>query len=124
MMKSILSTIGLLILSNTFMTMAWYGHLRFFGKNANWNPSLFVIILISWGIAFFEYCFQVPANRIGFDQEGGPFTLVQLKVIQEVVTLVVFTVFSLVFFKNLSFKWNHLAAFGLLIGAVYLIFKK
>jgi uncharacterized protein len=123
-MKSILSTVGLLLLSNAFMTMAWYGHLRFFGKNSVWQPSLFLIILISWGIAFFEYCFQVPANRIGFEEEGGPFNLVQLKVLQEVITLVVFTAFSLIFFKNLSFKWNHLAAFVLLIGAVYLIFKK
>ena len=114
----------MLLLSNTFMTLAWYGHLRFFGKNASYNPSLFIIILISWGLAFFEYCFQVPANRIGFEAEGGPFNLVQLKVIQEVITLIVFTVFSMIFFKNLTFRWNHLAAFGLLIGAVYLIFKK
>jgi uncharacterized protein (DUF486 family) len=123
-MKTILSTIGLLILSNAFMTMAWYGHLRFFGKGSSWQPSLFVIILISWGVAFFEYCFQVPANRIGFEEQGGPFNLVQLKVIQEVITLVVFTGFSLIFFKNLTFKWNHVAAFLLLVGAVYLIFKK
>jgi uncharacterized protein (DUF486 family) len=123
-MKTILATIGLLLLSNTFMTLAWYGHLRFFGKSSANHPSLWVIILISWGVAFFEYCFQVPANRIGFVEQGGPFSLVQLKVIQEVVTLVVFTLFSLVFFKNISFKWNHLAAFALLVGAVYLIFKK
>jgi uncharacterized protein (DUF486 family) len=123
-MKTILSTIGLLVLSNAFMTMAWYGHLRFFGKGSSWQPSLFVIILISWGLAFFEYCFQVPANRIGFDEQGGPFNLVQLKVIQEVITLVVFAAFSLIFFKNLTFKWNHVAAFFLLVGAVYLIFKK
>jgi uncharacterized protein (DUF486 family) len=123
-MKSIFLTVGLLVLSNTFMTMAWYGHLRFFGKTSSWQPSLFVIILISWGVAFFEYCFQVPANRIGFEEQGGPFNLVQLKVIQEVITLVVFAAFSLIFFKNLTFKWNHVAAFLLLIGAVYLIFKK
>jgi uncharacterized protein (DUF486 family) len=123
-MKTILSTIGLLLLSNTFMTLAWYGHLRFFGRNSGNHPSLFVIILISWGVAFFEYCFQVPANRIGFVEEGGPFSLVQLKVIQEVITLVVFTLFSLIFFNNIQFKWNHLAAFALLVGAVYLIFKK
>ena len=123
-MKSIFSTVGLLILSNAFMTLAWYGHLRFFGKNSAWHPSLFGIILISWGVAFFEYCFQVPANRIGFQDQGGPFNLVQLKVIQEVITLVVFTAFSLLFFKNIAFKWNHVAAFILLVGAVYLIFKK
>ncbi len=124
MMKSILSTIGLLFLSNSFMTLAWYGHLRFFGKNSSWHPSLFMIILMSWGVAFFEYCFQVPANRIGFEEEGGPFNLVQLKVTQEVITLVVFTIFSLIFFKDLSLKWNHLVAFTLLIGAVYFIFRK
>ncbi len=123
-MKATFATIGLLLLSNSFMTLAWYGHLRFFGKNAAYNPSLFVIILISWGIAFFEYCSQVPANRIGFVDEGGPFNLVQLKVIQEVITLVIFTLFSLIFFKNIHFKWNHFVAFGLLIGAVYFIFKK
>ena len=122
-MKSILLTVGLLILSNAFMTMAWYGHLRFFGKNSTLHPSMVAIILISWGVAFFEYCFQVPANRIGFQEQGGPFNLVQLKVIQEVITLVVFTGFSLIFFKNIAFKWNHVAAFFLLVAAVYLIFK-
>ena len=115
-------TIGLLFLSNAFMTFAWYGHLKFFGKGT--HTALALIVLFSWGLAFFEYCFQVPANRIGFEAEGGPFNLVQLKVIQEVITLIVFTVFSMIFFKNLTFRWNHLAAFGLLIGAVYLIFKK
>ena len=124
MLKPALVTIGLLFLSNAFMTLAWYGHLKFFGKQAGSNPGLFIIILISWGLAFFEYCFQVPANRIGFDREGGPFSLVQLKVVQEVITLIVFTIFSLVFFKNIEFKWNHFVAFGLLIAAVYFIFKK
>jgi uncharacterized protein len=119
-----LATIGLLILSNSFMTMAWYGHLKFFGKNGPYHPSLFVIILISWGVAFFEYCFQVPGNRIGFSGEGGPYNLVQLKVIQEVITLIVFTLFSLIFFKNIQFRWNHWVAFALLVGAVYFIFKK
>jgi len=123
-MKAALLTIGLLILSNTFMTLAWYGHLKFFGKNAAHSPALFVIILISWGVAFFEYCFQVPANRVGFNENGGPFNLVQLKVIQEVITLLIFTVFSLVFFKNIELRWNHLVAFGLLVLAVYFIFKK
>jgi uncharacterized protein len=117
-------TIGLLFLSNSFMTLAWYGHLKFFGKNAAHNPALWVIILFSWGLAFFEYCFQVPANRIGFTEEGGPFNLVQLKVIQEVITLIVFTIFSLIFFKNIQFRWNHFVAFGLLVAAVYFIFKK
>ncbi len=123
-MKKALFTIGLLILSNTFMTLAWYGHLKF--KQMNWsnNLGLVSIIFISWGIALFEYSFQVPANRIGFIENGGPFNLWQLKVIQEVITLVVFTAFTLIFFKNETFKINHLIGFGFLILAVYFIFKK
>ncbi len=119
-----LATIGLLILSNSFMTLAWYGHLQF--SNMKWfsKLGLFSIILISWGIALFEYMFQVPANKIGFHQNGGPFTLVQLKVIQEVITLVVFTIFTLVAFKTESFRLNHIIAFLFLIGAVYFMFKK
>lgn len=119
-----LTTIFLLTLSNAFMTFAWYGHLKF--KEMKWSQSLpiFTIILISWGIAFFEYTLQVPANRIGFKDTGGPFSLVQLKVIQEVITLVVFVGFSLVFFKNETFKMNHLIGFTFLILAVYFIFKK
>jgi len=123
-MKKALITIGLLILSNTFMTFAWYGHLKF--KQWSWFNSLSLVgvILISWGIALFEYSFQVPANRIGFVDNGGPFTLWQLKVIQEVITLTVFTVFTIVFFKNESFRMNHAIGFGFLILAVYFIFKK
>ncbi|HTC00908.1 MAG TPA: DMT family protein [Ferruginibacter sp.] len=123
-MKKALITIGLLILSNTFMTFAWYGHLKF--KQWSWfnGLSLVGVILISWGIALFEYSFQVPANRIGFTENGGPFTLWQLKVIQEVITLTVFTVFTIVFFKNETFRVNHLIGFGFLILAVYFIFKK
>ena len=116
-------TIGLLILSNTFMTIAWYGHLKF----AEWKWfnkfGLIAIILISWGIALFEYLFQVPANRIGYNGNGGPFSLVQLKVIQEVITLVVFSLFTLLVFKNQTFKWNHIVAFVFLILAVYFMFK-
>lgn len=117
-------TIVLLILSNTFMTFAWYGHLRF--KDMAWakNLGLFSIILISWLIAFFEYVLQVPANRLGYQEYGGPFTLVQLKVIQEVITLVVFAVFSLVFFKSETLRLNHLYGFLCLVGAVYFIFRK
>ncbi|HBL73765.1 MAG: hypothetical protein A2W90_12875 [Bacteroidetes bacterium GWF2_42_66] len=117
-------TIGLLVLSNTFMTLAWYGHLNF--KEMKWfqSLSLFSVVLISWGIALFEYCFQVPANRIGFRENGGPFSLVELKVIQEVITLVIFTIFTLLFFKNETFKMNHLIGFVFLILAVYFIFKK
>jgi uncharacterized protein (DUF486 family) len=106
------------------MTFAWYGHLKM--KQMNWLPgaSLFLIILISWGIAFFEYLFQVPANRIGFADDGGPFTLWQLKVIQEVITLTVFTAFTLIFFKGQPLRINHLVGFGFLVLAVYFIFKK
>ncbi|MBX2967236.1 MAG: DMT family protein [Cyclobacteriaceae bacterium] len=119
-----LYTISLLILSNTFMTFAWYGHLKF--KDMKWSASLPLvsIILISWGIALFEYALQVPANRIGFKEYGGPFSLVQLKVIQEVITLIVFVAFSLLFFKNETFRTNHLIAFVFLVLAVYFVFKK
>ena len=114
----------LLIFSNVFMTFAWYGHLKM--REFKWFDSLpiAVIILISWGIALFEYFFQVPANRIGFNENGGPFSLLQLKVIQEVITLVVFTGFSLIAFKNETFRWNHMVGFVFLILAVYFIFKK
>ncbi len=117
-------TIGLLILSNTFMTLAWYGHLKF--KELNWfqNAGLITIVLISWGIALFEYCFQVPANRIGFEGNGGPFSLVQLKIVQEVITLVVFSAFLLLFFKNESLKLNHLVSFAFIVLAVYFAYKK
>ena len=122
-MKALL-TILLLILSNTFMTLAWYGHLKF--KEMRWfeNLGLIAIVLISWGIALFEYFFQVPANRIGYKGNGGPFTLVELKVIQEVITLVIFTIFSLLFFKTETFRTNHIIGFVFLILAVYFIFKK
>ncbi|MCC6837259.1 MAG: DMT family protein [Bacteroidia bacterium] len=117
-------TIVLLILSNTFMTFAWYGHLKF--KEMKWfeNLGLISVVLISWGIALFEYFFQVPANRMGFRENGGPFSLVELKVIQEAITLVVFVAFTLIFFKNEELKWNHLLGFVFLILAVYFIFKK
>lgn len=122
-MKAIL-TIGLLVVSNSFMTLAWYGHLKF--KEYPWfsNFSLFKVILFSWMIAFFEYCILVPANKIGFVKNGGPFDLWELKVLQEVITLIVFTVFTMLFFKDQSFKSNHLIGFGFLILAVYFIFRK
>lgn len=112
------------MMSNIFMTLAWYGHLKF--KQMSWfsGLGLFGIILISWGIALFEYFFMIPANRIGYSENGGPFNLWQLKVLQEVITLVVFTVFTLLFFKNESFKLNHLIGFVFLVLAVYFIFKK
>jgi len=122
-MKGLL-TIMLLVLSNTFMVMAWYGHLKF----AEWKwfskLGLVAIILISWFIALFEYAFQVPANKIGFKGNGGPFSLIQLKLLQEVITLVVFAIFTLVFFKTETFKTNHIIAFIFLILAVYFMFKK
>lgn len=117
-------TIVLLVLSNTFMTFAWYGHLKFREMSWSQNLSLVGIILISWGIALFEYMLQVPANRIGFKSYGGPFSLVELKVIQEVITLAVFVVFSLVFFKTEALRVNHLIGFVFLVLAVYFIFKK
>ena len=119
-----LSTIVLLILSNTFMTFAWYGHLKF--KEISWFNSLglIAIILISWGLAFFEYIFQVPANRIGFTENGGPFTIWQLKIIQEVLNLLIFTIFSVILFKNEPFKLNHAIGFLFLILAVYFFFRK
>lgn len=119
-----LKTILLLTISNTFMTFAWYGHLKF--KDFEWGKTLglFSIILISWGLAFFEYLFQVPANRIGFKDEGGPFNLVQLKTIQEALTIIIFMVFTTVFFKNEKFAWNHLVGFMLIVAAVFVIFKK
>jgi uncharacterized protein len=117
-------TIALLVLSNIFMTLAWYGHLKF--KDMKWFSTLplVMVILLSWGIALFEYFFQVPANRIGFRENGGPFSLVELKVIQEVITLVIFSAFSLLAFKNETLRTNHFIAFAFLILAVYFLFKK
>jgi uncharacterized protein len=106
------------------MTLAWYGHLKF--KELKWfeNLGLMAIVLISWGIALFEYFFQVPANRMGFKENGGPFSLVELKVLQEVITLVVFMVFAFLFFKSETFRWTHLLGFGFLALAVFFIIKK
>lgn len=120
----VFKTIVLLILSNIFMTLAWYGHLKM-RQEFSWFASLPLIgvIAFSWAIAFFEYCLQVPANRIGFKDNGGPFDIIQLKVMQEVITLTVFSLFSIVAFKT-ELKWNHLLAFLLLVVAVYLVFKK
>ncbi len=119
-----LYTILLLVMSNTFMTMAWYGHLRFSHMKGFEKIGLIGIILISWGIALFEYCCQVPANRIGYVGNGGPFSLIELKVIQEVVSLTVFTAFTLILFREETFRMNHLIGFVFLILAVYFIFKK
>ena len=118
-----LYTILLLIMSNAFMTFAWYGHLKFKDMKLLGNLGLMSIILISWGIALFEYFFMVPANRIGYNGNGGPFTLLQLKVIQAVITLVVFMSFSLLFFKNETLRPNLLIGIVFLVLAVYFIFK-
>lgn len=119
-----LYAVVLLVLSNLFMTFAWYGHLKLNEMGVSKSWPLIGIILFSWGIAFFEYVCQVPANRIGFMDNGGPFSLIQLKVIQEVVSLIVFTVLVTIFFKGESFHWNHIAAFGCLVAAVYFVFMK
>lgn len=122
-MKAFL-TISLLVVSNVFMTVAWYGHLKFASWKTTAHLGLFAIILISWGVAFLEYCFQVPANKIGFEGNGGPFSIWQLKVLQEVITLLVFTLFTLLVFKTETFRTNHLIGFVFLVLAVYFIFKK
>ncbi|MCM1178153.1 MAG: DMT family protein [Clostridium sp.] len=119
-----LSTILLLVTSNIFMTLAWYGHLKLQEMKVSSGWPLFAVILFSWAIAFFEYCAQVPANRIGFTGNGGPFTLMQLKVIQEVISLTVFTIVAMFIFRNQSLQWNHIAAFVCLILAVFFVFLK
>ena len=117
-------TILLLIVSNIFMTFAWYGHLKLQEMKISTSWPLILVILFSWGLAFFEYCAQVPANRLGSNVNGGPFSLVQLKVIQEVVSLLVFTVVVSLLFKGESLHWNHLAAFVCLVMAVFFVFMK
>lgn len=123
-LTSALVTVGLLVISNTFMTFAWYGHLKLQNAGISTHWPLAVVILFSWGIALLEYCFQVPANRIGYEENGGPYSLMQLKVMQEVITLVVFVIFSVIAFENFHLRWNHFAAMALLIAAVYLVFMK
>ena len=117
-----LYTILLLLASNVFMTFAWYGHLKLQEMKISDGWPLIAVILFSWGLAFFEYCAQVPANRIGFTGNGGPFNLIQLKVIQEVISLTVFTLVVMVCFKGQALQWNHFVAFGLLILAVFFVF--
>lgn len=122
-MKGIL-TVGLLIVSNVFMTFAWYGHLKLQEMKISTGWPVFLIILFSWGLAFFEYCAQVPANRIGFNENGGPFNIMQLKVIQEAISLTIFTILVTVLFKGQPLQWNHFAAFFCLILAVFFVFVK
>ena len=117
-------TVLLLIGSNCFMTLAWYGHLRLQEMRITTSWPLIAIIVMSWAIAFFEYCLMVPANRIGFEGNGGPFSLIQMKVIQEVVSLIVFTVVAGVIFQGQSLHWNHIVSFLCLVAAVYFAFMK
>ncbi len=119
-----LYTILLLIGSNVFMTLAWYGHLKLSDMKISDGWPLIGVILFSWGLAFFEYCLQVPGNKIGFVGNGGPFTLFQLKIIQEVISLTVFTIVAMFMFKGESLHWNHIAAFVCLIAAVGFAFMK
>ena len=119
-----LLTVLLLVTSNIFMTFAWYGHLKLQEMKISTGWPLILVILLSWGMAFFEYCAQVPANRIGFNGNGGPFSIMQLKVIQEVISLTVFTVIVTVMFKGEALQWNHFAAFLCLIAAVFFVFLK
>ncbi|MCI9172844.1 DMT family protein [uncultured Duncaniella sp.] len=118
-------TVGLLVISNIFMTFAWYGQLKLQQmKVITSHTPLITVILLSWGIALMEYMFMVPANRYGFNGNGGQFSLLQLKVIQEVISLMIFTVFTIMFFRGEALHWNHFLAFCLLIVAVYLVFME
>ena len=117
-------TILLLIGSNVCMTFAWYGHLKLQEMHISDGWPLILVILFSWGIAFVEYCLMVPANRIGSNINGGPFSLIQLKVIQEVISLTVFNLIVTLVFKGETLQWNHLVAFVCLILAVFFCFIK
>lgn len=123
-MSPAVTTIILLLISNVFMTLAWYGHLRLQQTGVSSSWPLWVVILFSWGIALCEYSFMIPANRIGFRDNGGPYSLVQLKVMQEAISLIVFTLVAMVIFQGFTLRWNHLLAFLMLIGAVYLVFME
>ena len=123
-MNPIVTTILLLVVSNVFMTFAWYGHLKLQTAGISTDWPLWLVIVFSWAIALFEYSFMIPANRIGYVGNGGPMTLMQLKVTQEAITLIVFTVITIFVFGDETLRWNHIAAFVLLVGAVYLAFLK
>lgn len=124
-MAKIILTLVLLIISNSFMTLAWYGNLKLQDmKLISSNTPLILIILMSWGIALLEYSFLIPANRIGSEINGGPFSLVQLKVIQEVISCLVFGIIVSIFFKGESLQWNHFVAVLFLVLAVYFVFLK
>lgn len=121
-MKTSILTIVLLIISNVFMTVAWYGNLKLQNAGIIKNWPLFAVILASWGVALLEYCFMIPANRIGFHENGGPFSLFQLKIIQEVISLTVFTLLAMFFFSGERLHWNHVAAFLCILAAVCFTF--
>ena len=123
-MKPAILTVILLIIANVFMTLAWYGHLKLQGAGISTNWPLYVVVLLSWGIALVEYFCQVPANRMVFEGNGGPYSLIQLKVMQEVISLVVFTLLSMLMFEGINLKWNHVLAFLLLVASVYLVFME
>lgn len=118
-----LATIVLLLISNTFMTFAWYGHLRYTSQLGAERFGIIGIVLVSWFVALFEYLFMIPANRIGYTGMGGPFTLFQLRAIQEAVNLIVFTIIAVYVFGTIRLAWNHVVGFVLLIAAVYFIFR-
>lgn len=117
----ILYTVVLLLISNLFMNLAWYGHLKFFGAQKH---HIILIILFSWGLALFEYMFQVPANRIGAEVTGGPLNLMQLKILQEVISLSTFMLVAVLLFKNMQITYNQIIGFALMVLAVYFMFKK
>lgn len=121
-MKTAVITIVLLIISNVFMTFAWYGHLRLESSGVSKNWPLIAVIVLSWGIALLEYCFMIPANKIGFKDNGGPFSIFQLKIIQEVISLTVFTIIAMIMFQGQKLQWNHIAAYACLMGAVVFAF--
>lgn len=121
-MPAWLTTVLLLVVSNVFMTFAWYGHLKLQQSGISKDWPLIAVIALSWGVALFEYCFMIPANRVGYNLNGGPFSLIQLKVLQEVITLVIFTVVAMFFFSGEKLHWNHVVSFLLLVGAVYFAF--
>ena len=119
-----MATIVLLVISNVLMTFAWYGHLKLQQMDISTNWPLWLVIIASWAIALLEYCFMIPANRIGAAVNGGPFNLILLKVIQEAISLIVFTTIVITVFKTETFRWNHIASFLFIVAAVYFAFKK
>lgn len=116
------TTVLLLVVSNIFMTFAWYGNLKLQSMGIGKTWPLICVILMSWGLAFFEYCFMIPANRVGFRDNGGPFSLFELKILQEVITLVIFTIVALFVFQGQKLHWNHIAAYICIIAAVAFAF--